>query len=225
LAYTLGLGSLVGHFVLLLKTTGRKSGIPRVTPLQYQEINGVIYVASARGVKADWYRNLAANPNVEVTIGSRRIKGRADLITDPGQIADFLELRLKRHPRMVGAMLKLEGLSPTPTREQLEQYAKNLLGIPVGISNVEEIDSQLISPTKHSLVFFDVFLSIHTAQGIAAYAYFRYSETVVFSILHSLSPPRGPQWSESERASGLRNGCASSQRDSQAHLLYSAGAP
>lgn len=124
IAYTLGLGSLVGHFVLLLKTTGRKSGLPRVTPLQYQEINGVIYVASARGVKADWYRNLAANPNVEVTIGSHRIKGCAKLITDPGQIADFLELRLKRHPKLVGAMLKLEGLSPTPTREQLEQYAK-----------------------------------------------------------------------------------------------------
>ncbi len=71
IAYSLGLGSLVGRFVLLLETTGRKSGLPRVTPLQYDEVDGIIYVASARGVKADWYRNLVANANVEVTVGSR----------------------------------------------------------------------------------------------------------------------------------------------------------
>jgi deazaflavin-dependent oxidoreductase (nitroreductase family) len=123
IAYSLGLGSLVGSFVLLLKTTGRKSGLPRVTPLQYDEIDGIIYVGSARGVKADWYRNLAEDPNVEVTVGTRKFKGYADLISDSVQIADFLELRLKFHPKMVGAMLRFEGMGPTPTREQLEQYA------------------------------------------------------------------------------------------------------
>ena len=123
IAYSLGLGSLVGSFVLLLKTTGRKSGLPRVTPLQYDEIDGIIYVGSARGVKADWYRNLAEDPNVEVTVGTRKIKGYADLISDSVQIADFLELRLKLHPKMVGAMLRFEGMGSTPTREQLEQYA------------------------------------------------------------------------------------------------------
>jgi deazaflavin-dependent oxidoreductase (nitroreductase family) len=123
IAYSLGLGSLVGSFVLLLKTTGRKSGLPRVTPLQYDEIDGIIYVGSARGVKADWYRNLAEDPNVEVTVGTRKFIGYADLISDSVQIADFLELRLKLHPKMVGAMLRFEGMGPTPTREQLEQYA------------------------------------------------------------------------------------------------------
>ena len=123
IAYSLGLGSLVGSFVLLLKTTGRKSGLPRVTPLQYDEIDGIIYVGSARGVKADWYRNLAEDPNVEVTVGTRKFKGYADLISDSVQIADFLELRLKLHPKMVGAMLRFECMGPTPTREQLEQYA------------------------------------------------------------------------------------------------------
>jgi len=123
IAYLLGLGSLVGSFVLLLKTTGRKSGLPRVTPLQYDEIDGIIYVGSARGIKADWYRNLAEDPNVDVIVGTRRFKGYADLITDSVQIADFLELRLKLHPKMVGAMHRFEGMGPTPTREQLEQYA------------------------------------------------------------------------------------------------------
>jgi deazaflavin-dependent oxidoreductase (nitroreductase family) len=123
IAYSLGLGSLVGSFVLLLQTTGRKSGLPRVTPLQYDEIDRIIYVGSARGVKADWYRNLVEDPNVEVTVGPRKFKGYANLISDSVQIADFLELRLKLHPKMVGAMLRFEGMGPRPTREQLEQYA------------------------------------------------------------------------------------------------------
>ncbi len=123
IAYSLGLGSLVGSFVLLLETTGRKSGLPRVTPLQYDEIDGIIYVGSARGVRADWFRNLGANPTTKVTIGSRKFRGYADLITDSVQVADFLELRLKLHPKMVGAMLRFEGMGPTPTREQLVQYA------------------------------------------------------------------------------------------------------
>jgi len=35
--YALGLGRLIGRLILLLTTTGRKSGLPRVTPLQYSE--------------------------------------------------------------------------------------------------------------------------------------------------------------------------------------------
>jgi deazaflavin-dependent oxidoreductase (nitroreductase family) len=41
--------------VLLLTTTGRKSGRPRQTRLQYEKEGGVIYVASARGQQADWF--------------------------------------------------------------------------------------------------------------------------------------------------------------------------
>ena len=40
LLYSLGLGPIYGRLVLLLTTTGRKSGLPRVTPLQYEEVNG-----------------------------------------------------------------------------------------------------------------------------------------------------------------------------------------
>ena len=123
--YEIGLGSLVGSFVLLLETTGRKSGLPRVTPLQYDKIDGVYYVASVRGIKADWFRNLEADPHVKLKVGSHTIQGRAVLFTDQNQIADFLQLRLNLRPKMVGAMLRIEGLSPSPTRQQLLKYAEN----------------------------------------------------------------------------------------------------
>lgn len=67
LAYSLGLGSIAGRTVLLLTTFGRRSGFPRVTPLLYAEIDGIIYVGSVRGEKADWYQNLRANPMGKTT--------------------------------------------------------------------------------------------------------------------------------------------------------------
>lgn len=122
--YALGLGSLQGRFVLLLTTVGRKSGLPRVTPLQYDEVDGVFYVGSARGDKADWYRNILVNPAVEVQVKSRRFHGIAEPVTDPQQIADLLEIRLQRSPKMVGALFRAEGFPPTPSREQMVAYAK-----------------------------------------------------------------------------------------------------
>src|SRR3989304_6095912 len=98
--YALGLGPVIGRLVLLLTTTGRRTGRPRVTPLQYEELDGVFYVASARGGQADWFRNILANPRAGVRVKPRRFYGQAEPITDPARVADFLELRLARHPRM-----------------------------------------------------------------------------------------------------------------------------
>ena len=109
--------------VLLLTTIGRKSGLPRVTPLQYEEIDGVYYVGSARGPNADWFRNLQANPQVKVEIKGRRFEGVAEAITDPVRIADFFEMRLKRHPVMIGLLMHLEGLPLKCTRVDMEVFA------------------------------------------------------------------------------------------------------
>lgn len=124
--YGMGFGRFLRRIILLLTTTGRKTGLPRVTPLQYEEVDGAVYVASALGTKADWFRNILANPCVQVRIGSRQFQGMAETVTDPGRIADFLELRLRRHPQMVGAILKSEGLPEAPSRAELEEYARQL---------------------------------------------------------------------------------------------------
>ena len=117
-----------GDLVLALTTRGRKTGRPHVTPLQYERVNDLIYVAAARGQQADWFRNIMACPEVEIEIEGDRFLAQAEPITDPAQIADFLELRLERHPKMIWAMLLLHGLSLQlqHDREQLEQLAKKL---------------------------------------------------------------------------------------------------
>jgi deazaflavin-dependent oxidoreductase (nitroreductase family) len=124
IAYALGLGELLGRFVLLLTTTGRKSGKPRVTPLQYEEFDGTFYIGSARGVTSDWLRNIQANPEVMVRVKDRRFRGEAQVVTDPQKVADFLSLRLQRHPQMVGLILRSQGYPGAPNRQQLEAYAR-----------------------------------------------------------------------------------------------------
>jgi deazaflavin-dependent oxidoreductase (nitroreductase family) len=140
--YALGLGPLIGRIVLLLTTTGRKTGKRRVTPLQYEEIDGVYYIGAARGVKADWFRNLVANPQVEVRVKQQQFHGVAEPITDPTRIADYLETRLQHHPRMVGAMLRMHNLPSKPSRAQLEELAPKLAvaAIRPTTSNVEPFD-------------------------------------------------------------------------------------
>ncbi|MBN1440933.1 MAG: nitroreductase family deazaflavin-dependent oxidoreductase [Anaerolineales bacterium] len=122
-AYALGLGPLIGRLVLLLTTTGRKSGKPRVVPLQYEEIDGQFCLGSSRGGRADWVRNVLADPHVEVRVKNRRFAGTAEVVTDAARIADFLEVRLRRHPRMVGAMLRGGGIAGAADRRALERYA------------------------------------------------------------------------------------------------------
>jgi deazaflavin-dependent oxidoreductase (nitroreductase family) len=120
--YALGLGPLVGKIILLLTTTGRVTGLKRVTPLQYEELDGRYYIGSTRGVRADWFQNIMADSNVQVRVGRKQFHGVAEAVTDPQRITDFLALRLERHPRMVGAILRLEGLSSNPSRDELARY-------------------------------------------------------------------------------------------------------
>jgi deazaflavin-dependent oxidoreductase (nitroreductase family) len=124
--YALGLGPIVGRLILLLTTTGRRTGRKRVTALQYEEVAGAYWLGSSRGTQADWFRNLVADPIVEVQVRTRRFRGRAEAIIDVRRVADFLELRLARHPRMIGRILKMEGLPPRPSRQQLVDYAGRL---------------------------------------------------------------------------------------------------
>ena len=123
--YAIGLGLVIGRIILLLTTVGRKSGLKRVTPLQYEEIDGKYYLGAARGLQADWVRNIQCNPGVDVQVKSLRFRGQAEVVTAPGRIADFIEVRLQRHPKMIGMIMqKAHGMSKHPGREQLEKLAE-----------------------------------------------------------------------------------------------------
>ena len=78
LLYRLSNGKLGAHMgkmsVLLLTTTGRKTGQPRTWPISYQvDGDNLIMVASAGGQPQHpaWYLNLQAHPHVAVQVGGR----------------------------------------------------------------------------------------------------------------------------------------------------------
>ncbi len=52
--------------ILVLVHKGRKSGLVRRTPLNYAVVDGELYVTAGFGAVADWYRNVQADPLVEV---------------------------------------------------------------------------------------------------------------------------------------------------------------
>lgn len=52
--------------ILVVVHKGRKSGLVRRTPLNYAVVDGDLYVIAGFGAVSDWYRNVRADPRVEV---------------------------------------------------------------------------------------------------------------------------------------------------------------
>ncbi len=70
-------GRLLGSPVLLLTTTGRKSGRPRTIPLLYlRDGENLVVVASNGGTAGDpaWWLNLMADPEANVEVGGRKLR-------------------------------------------------------------------------------------------------------------------------------------------------------
>ena len=117
---------LAGSAVLVLTTTGRKSGKSHSVGLQYELIDGKYWVGAADGEKADWYRNLRALPNARIQAGPKRFTVTAELVDDPQRIMDFLTYRLKKRPLLLRIILHLGGLKGRITQEKLRAYAGNI---------------------------------------------------------------------------------------------------
>jgi len=73
-------GYFEGKDVVLLNSTGAKSGQPRLTPLVYvTDAANYVLIASKGGAPSnpDWYYNLKANPNITLELGTETIDGEA----------------------------------------------------------------------------------------------------------------------------------------------------
>jgi len=87
-------GSLPGRNLLLLTTTGARTGARRTTPLVYlPDGDRQIIIASNYGGPAnpDWYYNLLANPRATVEVGGETFPVRA--VVTQGEERDRLYAR------------------------------------------------------------------------------------------------------------------------------------
>jgi deazaflavin-dependent oxidoreductase (nitroreductase family) len=76
-------GNFAGAPLLLLHTTGARSGRPYVNPMMYLR-DGERYLVFASKAGADthpdWYRNLVAHPDAEIEVGDDRLPVHAEVL-------------------------------------------------------------------------------------------------------------------------------------------------
>ena len=73
-------GQFEGAPILLLTTTGAKSGLSRTSPMMYLAEGDRRFVFASKAgapTNPDWFHNLKANPQVTVEIGSETFGARA----------------------------------------------------------------------------------------------------------------------------------------------------
>ncbi len=74
------------HPVILVTTTGLRSGLPRITPLNFSVDGDRLVVIASSGGSARhpaWYRNLLADPVVTIEHGAETFSARASTAQEP----------------------------------------------------------------------------------------------------------------------------------------------
>lgn len=107
-----GMSNPYAGFIMVLTHTGRRSGLPRRTPLNFAVADGDLYCVAGFGAGADWYRNLVANPGVQVWLPDGAWwAGEATDVTDT--LPDAERVDLVRHVLIAsGFAAYLAGLNP-----------------------------------------------------------------------------------------------------------------
>jgi deazaflavin-dependent oxidoreductase (nitroreductase family) len=66
----------------LLETTGRRSGLPRRTPVGHVVDGDTVWIVAEHGERAAYVRNIRANPNVRIKLADGWRSGTAQVLDD-----------------------------------------------------------------------------------------------------------------------------------------------
>ncbi len=89
-------GFFTGKPVLILHTTGAKTGKKRLNPLVYATHEDRYVIVASKGgapTHPDWFFNVRANPDVTLEVGTERFPAKATIIED-GPVRDELYAEL-----------------------------------------------------------------------------------------------------------------------------------
>ncbi len=125
-ALRLGLGRYLSNpltgYVMLLRVRGRRTGRWREVPLGYVIVDGAVYCIAGFGRSTQWFRNLVADPRVEVVLPDGAISGLAEEVTDPAE-----SLRAMR-PLGESVFLLAWGLTGVDPRRVTDEQLMAVLG-------------------------------------------------------------------------------------------------
>jgi deazaflavin-dependent oxidoreductase (nitroreductase family) len=109
--YRVGLGWLLGSRFVRIEHKGRVTGKSRQVVLEVvdaEEPVGTYYVVAAWGERADWFRNIKANPEITYQVGRRRFRGRAEEL--PREEAERVFIKYgRKHPHMLQELMRFVG--------------------------------------------------------------------------------------------------------------------
>lgn len=125
--FRLGFGPLMTNplsgYIMVMKTIGRKSGKVRYVPVNYTIWKGDVFCLSGGRKSADWYKNLLANPEIEIIMPGGAIFSRVD---SPYQGEDRLKI-IRQILKNAGFAGFFEGYNPWKiSDEELEQKAADI---------------------------------------------------------------------------------------------------
>ena len=88
-------GPFEGATLLLLHTTGAKSGQPRLNPLAYFGIDGKIFIVGSKAgadTNPAWVHNLRANPRAHIEVGTEAYDVTARELPEAERAAMFAQV-------------------------------------------------------------------------------------------------------------------------------------
>ena len=137
--FRLGFGPFFGNpltgYIMIIKAIGRKTGKVRFAPVNYTIQKGDVYCISGGRKNSDWYRNLLANPEVDLILPGGGIYARTEEISSPDEKLIIIRQILKN----AGFAGFFEGYNPWRiSDEELMQKSADLPLLrfhPLGVGN------------------------------------------------------------------------------------------
>jgi deazaflavin-dependent oxidoreductase (nitroreductase family) len=101
----------------VIETTGRRTGLPRRTPVGGRITGGSFWLVADHGARSHYVRNIQASPQVRVRTGNRWQRGTAHLLPD-----DDPRARLRQLPWLNSLMVRLLGTDLLTIRVDLRDH-------------------------------------------------------------------------------------------------------
>jgi deazaflavin-dependent oxidoreductase (nitroreductase family) len=102
--------------IVILETTGRRSGAPRRTPVGKAIVGDTLWVIAEHGGRASYVRNIEADPRVRVKIGRRWRTGTARPLPDD----DWRERQRRMPNKLNSASVQVMASDPLTVRIDLD---------------------------------------------------------------------------------------------------------
>ena len=102
--------------LVILETTGRKSGEPRRNPVGKAIVGDTLWIIAEHGLKAAYVRNIEAEPRVRVRVGRAWRTGTAHVLPDD----DWRERQRGMPNHVNSAAVRAMGTAPVTVRVDLD---------------------------------------------------------------------------------------------------------